>query len=98
MRTTTLYRVFLRSNSYTEQVFEAQAPTAAFKAALVHKHSEVRLVAHVELGISRIKQVNWLIRLAKTPEKAKSATGTYGTLWHVVRQICERVLRSCGEN
>ena len=62
--TTTLCWVLLRRSSYTEHVFEAQAPTAAFKAASAHKHSEVRLVAHVELGISSMKQVNWLIWLA----------------------------------
>jgi hypothetical protein len=72
MGTATLYRVLLRSNSYTVHAFEAQAPTAAFKAASVHKHSEVRLVAHVELGISCIKQVNWLIRLEKHLKRQKA--------------------------
>jgi len=44
-------------------VFWAQTATAALRASLLHKHSEVRFVAQVDLGSSCMKHASYTNRL-----------------------------------
>ena len=46
-------------SSYIVHVFWEQTATAALSASLVHKHSEVRFVAQVDLGSSSIKHFSY---------------------------------------
>lgn len=81
-------------------VFAEQALTAAFKASFVHKHFKVRSLAQVELGISDMKQANYIGVLVKARRKFKDLKrcSTHGAWWHLLYQSLKRSLGICRDS